>query len=249
LPTLEDARERWVAALRRHVTLRADEEAALRAVPITLRSIAPRTDITSDGEAPQHSCLLVEGFCWRYKMTVWGARQILSIHCAGDVPDLQSLHIDRMDHTLASITACTIGLLAHRDLRRLNREWPSLGEALWRTTLVDAAIHRQWMVSLGARTALQRCAHLLCEQFVMAQASGRADGQQFPFPLTQNELGDVLGITPVHVNRTLKTLRDQNLLTVLDGIVIVHAFESLAELAGFDASYLDLRFVEPAHGL
>lgn len=242
---ITSAHEVWIRRLEQSTPLLDFERDALRTIPVKVRKIEPRTDIVRDGDRPTQCCMIIDGFCWRYKVTSAGNRQILSVHMPGEMPDLQSLHLTCMDHTLASITRAEVALVSHQSLRELTRRFPHLTDALWRSTLIDSAIFRQWLVGLGARTAYQRIAHLFCELSVR-QAAGGEPAQSIVLPLTQNELGDALGLSAVHVNRSLRDLREAGLALFERGVVQILDYPGLKKAGDFDPGYLQLQFVDRA---
>jgi CRP-like cAMP-binding protein len=183
---------------------------------------------------------VVEGFACRYNTTAEGKRQILSFHISGDIPDLQSLHIDVMDHSLGTLVPSRLAFIQHADLRSLVRSHPRLADLLWRDTLIDAAVFRQWMVGLGRRSAHGRIAHLLCELLVRLRAVELVQDYSFDLPVTQAELGDALGISNVHVNRVLQDLRGENLITWRGNALTVLDWEGLKQAGEFDPAYLHL---------
>jgi CRP-like cAMP-binding protein len=148
-------RELVLAALLRrlHTVSGLDDAdiAAIRTLPIGVRQWEAGRAIVSDGDRPTDCCLIIEGFCVRSKTTVSGHRQILSIHIAGEIPDLQSLHLHRMDHDLIPLVSSTLGFINHTSLRALTRARPNVAEVLWRDTLIDSAIFREWIVNVGQR--------------------------------------------------------------------------------------------------
>jgi CRP-like cAMP-binding protein len=238
-----DANEIWLRGIERATPLSEEERQAVRAIPIKQRRLDARTDIVREGSETEHSCVVLEGLCWRYKVTGSGQRQILSIHIQGEMPDLQSLHLRIMDHTLATVTRCEVGMISHQALREVTVRFPRLTEALWRSTLIDAAIFREWLVGLGARTAYQRIAHLLCEMG-WRKGNGDAPVSSYELPLTQMDLGDALGISTVHVNRVLRDLREAKLAISDRGVVQVLDWTALQRAADFDPSYLHQRYTE-----
>ena len=127
--------------------------AAIRALPITIRKCEAGRAIVFDGDRPTESCLVIEGFCVRSKTIENGRRQILSIHIPGEIPDLQSLYLHRMDHDLITLVPSILGLISHGTLRTLVRARPNIAEVLWRDTLIDAAMFREWIVNIGQRPA------------------------------------------------------------------------------------------------
>ena len=220
--------------------LMLDEKAALLRLPLRLKSVAADQDIVSEGDTPSESCLIVEGFACRYSLTDEGKRQILSFHISGDIPDLQSLHLRVMDHSLGTLIPSKLAFIHHDDLRALMRSHPRLGDLFWRDTLIEAAVFRQWMVGLGRREALARIAHLLCELLVRLRAVELVEDHAFDLPVTQAELGDALGISAVHVNRVLQELRGENLISWHGDALKVLDWERLQKAGEFDPTYLHL---------
>ncbi|MGT2485083.1 Crp/Fnr family transcriptional regulator [Methylobacterium oryzae CBMB20] len=194
-----------------------DREALLD-LPHTVRNLPARHDIVRFGDRPSHSCLVLQGWVYRYAALSEGGRQILSFYIAGDLPDLQSLHLHRMDHNLATLTSCVVALIAHEDLRQVLLSNPGLAATLWRDSLIDSAHYRERITSLGRRQALGRVAHLFCELYLRQKAVGLARGLSCPLAPKQSELADALGLTSVHLNRVLRTLRGQGLVTLSGGI-------------------------------
>jgi len=232
--------QRLAVKLESITDLSATESEALHALPMRVDDIAADQDIVREGDRPSECCLLLEGFACRFKFTEAGKRQIFAFHTPGDIPDLQSLHLKRMDHTLGTVTPCKVAFIPHHALRALMREHSQLGDALWRDTLVDAAIFREWMVGIGRRSAKASVAHLLCELFTRLKAIGMAQDGAVPLPLTQAEVGDALGLSTVHVNRTLQELRAQDLFTWENRVLKVLDWQRLAKEGEFDAAYLHL---------
>jgi CRP-like cAMP-binding protein len=220
--------------------LTPEEKAAILRLPLSLRTLPGGRDIVSEGDTPSECCLLVEGLACRYFLTAEGKRQILSFHIAGDIPDLQSLHIEVMDHSLATLVPCKLAFIRHDALRTLIRAHPRLGDLFWRDTLIDAAVFRQWMVSMGRRSAYSHMAHVLCELLVRLRAVHLVEDHAFQLPVTQVDLADALGLSPVHVNRVLQELRGNGLITLRGGAVHVLNWEGLKAAGDFDPTYLHL---------
>ncbi|NOJ48216.1 Crp/Fnr family transcriptional regulator [Bradyrhizobium sp. WSM 1744] len=212
--------------------------AAIRSLPVAVRHWEGGRAIVSDGERPTECCLIIEGFCIRSKTTERGGRQILSIHIPGEIPDLQSLHLQVMDHDLITLVPSTLGFISHTSLRALTHTQPNVAEVFWRDTLIDAAIFREWIVNVGQRPAPARLAHTVLELRRRLALTERAEPAVFEFPLTQEQIGEALGITPVHANRIIKQLRQDGIVDVSRGRVHVLDETKLAELAQFDDRYL-----------
>jgi CRP-like cAMP-binding protein len=232
--------ERLLLKLESIADLSSEQRSAIRNLPIRLRQLAPGEDFLQDGDVPKHSCLLLEGLACRYKLLQGGGRQILSFHIPGDIPDMQSLHLARMDYSMSALGPSQVAYIPHASLRTLSREHPRLAEIFWRDTLVDAAIFREWMIGLGRRDAACRLAHLFCELMVKFRAVQLAKNDRAPLPLTQIELSDALGLSPVHVNRVLQDLRGAGLIRFGHGVLEVLDWEGLVRTGDFEPCYLHL---------
>ncbi len=222
------------------------EREALMALPMRVQDMRPDQDIVREGDRPTHSCLLIEGFACRYKFTKTGKRQIFAFQTPGDIPDLLTMHLKTLDHSLGTITPCRLGFIRHDHLGDLVREHPRLGDVFWRDTLIDAAIFREWMLGIGRRSARTRIAHLFCEMVTRLDGVGLKEGNTVPLPITQTELGDALGLSTVHVNRTLQDLRGDGLVEWEGGVLQVRDWEALKLAGEFDPTYLHLDRSAPA---
>ncbi len=217
-----------------------DERLALQNLPMQVQDLRPDQDIVREGDHPSRSCLVLDGFAATYKMTGDGKRQIMAFHSPGDIPDLQSLQLKVLDSSLGTLTACKVGFIQHEVLRDLCRRYPRINDALWRETLINAAIFREWMTNIGRRDAYNRIAHLFCEWIVRLRAVGLVRDRVCDFPMTQNELADATGISTVHVNRVLQELRGNGLITLKAGTLTILDWEQLKQAGDFDAAYLHL---------
>lgn len=222
-------------------TLTREECRAIENLPVRINVLEARQDIVRDGDKPSHCCLVVDGWVCRYKLLSEGKRQIVSFHIAGDTPDLQSLHLHTMDHSLATVTNATLAFIPHDVMRALTAQHPNLAALLWRDTLIDAAIFREWLASIGRRSAFGHLAHLFCEMYLKQQAVGLANGCRCPMPVRQVDLADALGLTSVHVNRVLRDMRAQNLVTLQGRTLVINAWDELLRAAEFDPTYLHLK--------
>ena len=226
--------------------LSTEEKQALQDLPMQITVFKADQDIVRIGDRPSQCCLLVEGYTCVYKLTTEGKRQIVAFYVPGDMPDLQSLHLKVLDNSLATVTPCTVGFIQHEDLRRICDRYPRITAALWRETLVDASIFREWVLNVGRRDAFSRMAHLLCEFRVKLKAVGLAEDDTFDLPLTQGELADAIGTSNVHVNRVLQDLRAKDLIRSKGTQVTIPDWEKLKAVAGFDPLYLHLESEEVA---
>jgi CRP-like cAMP-binding protein len=217
-----------------------EEEEVLRAAVAEIREHPAGRTIVRSGTTLSASTLLVDGIVCRYKDLADGQRQIMELHVAGDFVDLHGFLLKRLDHNIGTMTPVTIALVPHDALRGITETHPHLGRMLWFSTLLDAAIHREKILSIGRRSAVARIAHIFCELLVRLRLVGLADETGYALPLTQADLADVTGLTSVHVNRMLKKLRDEKLLTFRGGRVAIGDWERLQRLAEFDPTYLHL---------
>jgi CRP-like cAMP-binding protein len=217
------------------------ERDAIMRLPVTIKDVAADQDIVREGDRPSQCCVVVEGFQCRYKMLRDGERQIMSFHVPGDIPDLQSLFLSMMDHSLGTITPNRVAFISHDALRELIRAHPRIAERLWRETLIDAAVFREWIANVGSRDAYTRIAHLICEVYVRLRAVGLATGPTFDFPITQTELADATGLSTVHVNRSIQQIRADGLIVWERGVCNIPDLKRLQDAGMFDASYLHMR--------
>jgi len=211
---------------------------ALGALPVQERFYPKGAEIIPDGEISSSCCLVVDGYAYRSKTLPDGNRQIFSLHTSGDIPDLHSLYLPKMDHSLGAISDCTVARIPHEAVKDALARAPSLVGLLWRDTLIDAAAFRAWMLMLGQADAASRMAHLFCELYIRQSMAGLSKGNSFDLPLTQTDLSDVLGTSVVHTNRTLQDLRRRGLLDFDQQVVTILHWEELRSLAQFDPSYL-----------
>ena len=227
-----------VRRLRTSTAISDEDIETIRALPITVRDYPAAREVVCDGQRATDCCLIVDGFCFRSKTIADGKRQILSIHIPGEIPDLMSLFLHVMDHDLSTLTACRLGFIRHEVLRQLHRRRPAVAEMFWRDTLIDSAMFREWIVNVGQRPAPARLAHVMMELRERLRVIGRVEGNNFEMPLTQEEIGEALGITGVHVNRVIRQLREDGIVELQRGRVNVLDEHKFQELADFDHRYL-----------
>jgi CRP-like cAMP-binding protein len=228
-------------------TLDAADHSALAGLPLRTQSVQAGVDVIPQGSKPTECCFVIDGWMSRYTIAGDGGRQIVSFHIAGDLPDRDSLHLPHLDHAIGSISAATIAFIPHTALTPLIRRRPNIAVALWRDAVVDAGVFRQWLTSVGRRTARQRVAHLICEMFTRMQGLGLTEGDHFAFPVTQAQLGDALGLSSVHVNRTLQALRTEGLISWKASVLTIHQHDALCTVAEFDPAYLALKPMPAPH--
>jgi len=227
--------------------LTADEKDALRALPQKFVRTAARTQIVSEGERPTHACMVVEGMVHRSKVAATGRRQITSFHVPGDMVDLHTILFKVADHTIESVRSAAIVLVPHDAILKVAEEYPALGRAFWFDTLLDASIQREAMLNIGRRDAMSRTAHLFCELAVRLRRVGLVNGNSFDLPITQTDLADALGVTPIHTNRVLARFRKQGLISLSGRSITIHDWRGLTAIGEFDAAYLHLEGPSDLH--
>ena len=194
------------------VDLTAEDRLTLEGVVRHTRKVGPREDLIHEGDRPGNVHLVMDGFACRYKTLPNGRRQIMAFLIPGDFCDFHVAILGSMDHGIGTLTPCTMVGITPETIEELTTNHPRISRALWWCTLVDEAILREGLVNMGQRPAHQQAAHVICELLLRLQTVGRATENSYPFPLTQEEFGDALGLSVVHTNRTLQHLRDQDLI-------------------------------------
>jgi CRP-like cAMP-binding protein len=217
-----------------------EEERVLGDAVLRIADVPADKIVVRAGEELSFSILLLDGLMCRYKDLRNGERQIMELHVAGDFLDLHSFLLKRLDHSVMSLVPSRIAIVPHDRLAAITRDHPHLTRLLWLTTLLDSAIHREWLVSLGRRTALGRIAHFLCEMHARLDVVGLADPTGFPLRITQTDLAECLGLTSVHVNRILRQLREMGLATFRDSRVEILDHEGLKRAGEFSLDYLHI---------
>lgn len=227
-----------------HDILPAAEQDLLRSMIVRDRRFATGEHLVSQGARPGSSTLLLEGFSARYKVLEDGTRQITALHVPGDFVDLHAFALKKMDHGIVAMSPCRVAFADHSDLKRITETAPHLTRLLWLQTLIDGAIHREWIVAMGRRSRRSHLAHLICELYARLQVVKLVDGASFRFPLSQSEVADALGLSVVHLNKTLQALRAEGAFTWGSREITIIDWQRLQEIAEFDPTYLNLT-VEP----
>lgn len=224
----------------------ADEEAILN-LPHTTKRLERHAHIAREREKTIHSCVLLSGFAIRHKIVAGGARQIVAVHMKGDIVDLQNSFLGVADHSVQLLTESEMAFIPREAIKALAFERPNVGVAMWFDTLVDASVFREWIANVGRRDARSRMAHLLCEFSLRLKVAGLGEATEYELPMSQEQLADCTGLTPVHVNRTLKNLEAEKLIERRSSrSIIIGDWRKLADAGDFDSNYLHLREDEPA---
>ena len=199
--------------------------------------VSAGTEVIRPGEPVEHSTLLLAGTACSCKRTQDGSRYIHSFHHAGDFCDLYRYVLRERDGAVGvqALTDCSVAIVDYRDIDRFLAQ-PTLALAFWRATMLEAAIYRQRLTNARRGSALERVASLLCEQLARREAIG-IGGARLPF--SQIDIADAAGLSAVHVNRTIQTLRSCNILAKASHLEVVDR-KQLAQIANFDGRYLNM---------
>jgi CRP-like cAMP-binding protein len=224
--------------LKEHSRLTAEDLSTIAALKHTIQELRSNEDLIRQGDEPDVSAVVVSGMVARYHLLPNGVRQYLSFHMAGDMPDSQALFIDKMDHAVGAVGHAVIASIPHKELLAAFSRRPSVGFAIWRETLIDAAIFREAITNNSARTMPARMGHLFCELFYRARASGLTEGDKFRVPISLAQLGETLGMSIATVNRTLQDLRASRTMEFKGSVLHVRNWERLEKIAQFDPRYL-----------
>jgi CRP-like cAMP-binding protein len=230
---------RFADSLSHYAPLGEQDRQAIEAVFGPVRTVPAGAVLVERGVGAGTCTVLLRGQAFRHKTLRDGRRQIMSFHAPGDLLDLQRLFLS-MDSSVTMLTPGEIAQAPRRALLDAMHAHPAVAEALWRVSLIEAAIFREWMVGMGQRSAYTRIAHLLCEIFVRLKAAGQAQGDRCPFPATQGHLSDSLGLSVVHTNRILQALRRDGLIVLEGHELTILDWPRLAKTAEFDPDYLHI---------
>jgi len=227
--------------LQRYTQLSEDDLAALNKISRNnLIEVQARRDLVREGDDPKVVRLIVSGWACRYKGLPDGRRQNVGFFIPGDFCDLNVYILREMDHSIGAITSVRYAAIAPEAMEQLTRERPRISQALWWHELVNASIHREWLLNVGQRSAYERTAHLLVEMFMRLQAVQLTDGNSCTFPLTQSDLAEAMGLTAVHVNRMLQELRSDGLLELSGKKLTIPDMKALMRAGLFNPNYLHL---------
>ncbi|WP_022681730.1 Crp/Fnr family transcriptional regulator [Sphingobium bisphenolivorans] len=227
--------------------LTEDEQQAILSMRTIAAQASPNIDIVPPGETVRHSCLVSEGMAGRFGQLRSGVRQITAVYIPGDMCDLHSVMLPRVEWALQALSApLSYVKVPHEELLGVSRRYPAIAEAFWRDCVADASVLAQWVVNVGRRDALMRASHLLCETAMRMELAGLGTRAEFELQATQAHIADALGITPVHMNRVIRLLRQQGLISWTGRTIHILDWQGLAQCAEFDPGYLELGHQPPA---
>ena len=222
----------------RHADLQAGDGDALLSLPFTRRTFNKDAYIVREGQLATNCCLILHGFAYRQKLVRDGSRQIISFHIPSEFVDLQNGLLRIADHNVQSLNNSEVLLIPRSAILELADQRPAIRLAMWIDTLIDASIFREWVVNVGRRDARARIAHLLCELALRLERIGYGEESRFDFPVTQEQLADATGLTSVHTNRTLQSLRKDGLIELTARALTVLDWKRLREVGEFEELYL-----------
>ena len=238
MPNLHPTFEKMVRRLERRSPLGETDRQALLALPHNMRKLSANSHVVRDGDSPDSITLLLSGFAYRYKLTGDGGRQIMSFHCAAEFLDLQNSFLGVADHSVQMLTEGELALIHRGAIEDLALHRPAVARALWIDTLIDASIFREWVVNVGRRDSRTRVAHLLCEFSLRLEEAGLAENHRYELPMTQEQLADAVGLTSVHVNRVLKQLGQEGLISRDRRSIVIEDWTSMCQAGDFNDRYL-----------
>jgi CRP-like cAMP-binding protein len=241
MANMSDTHDVLIRKLQAHSDLSGADLAAISALPDTMRTLRPNEDVVRQGDKPNVSAVVLQGMLARYHTLASGRRQYLSFHIMGDMPDSQTLFIETMDHGVCAIDDATVALIPHDALIHLFKERPAVASAIWRETLIDAAIFREAITNNSGRPLQTRMAHFFCEQYYRARANGIAKLGTCRLPLSQTQIGEALGASLPSISRALQALRKSKSVELRGGQLHVFNWDKLVRLGDFSPTYLHLR--------
>lgn len=225
--------------LSRFMALDAEDRAALSMLETGPPCVKEaRSDIAREGENPTVIRLLVSGWACRYKDLPDGRRQIVGFFLPGDFCDLNVYILSELDHSIGTLTPVRYFEIQPEQFQEVVDARPHLIRALLWHEMVQAGIQREWLLSIGQRTPVERLAHLFVELYYRLKAVGLANGHGFEFPITQHNLAEANGLSLVHVNRTLQEMRRLGLIELADRQLKFLDFDALKTTAMFNSNYL-----------
>lgn len=231
---------RMIDNLALHTALSGDDRTALLDLPHILRRFDSGSLLVREGEFPNGCEILVTGYAYRHKISSEGSRQIVSIHLPGEILGLQHLYLGVADHNVQTLTECLVATIPGSALRALARDRPAISDAFFVNVLVEGSILREWLLNIGRRDARARTAHFLCEFAARLDKQGLNPGQPYDLPMTQEQLGDALGLTAVHINRILKSLSTDGLIVRNKRGLSFPSWNLLKQVSDFTSRYLHL---------
>ena len=225
------------------------EREAILSLPHNIRQLDANQYLVWDGDRPTTCALLTEGYAYRHKIAGNSGRQILSIHMKGDLIDLQNSLLGVADHNVQMLTSGRVALIPIEAVRELVLRIPAVCLAMWYESLVETSIFREWILNVGRRDARTAIAHLLCEFALRLEVAEVGHATSYELPITQEQLADAVGLTSVHVNRTLMRLESEGLIRRNKRTIFIDDWQQLSKVADFEPRYLHIRQEDMPRGV
>jgi len=210
-------------------------------LPSTPLHVRHHQHLARGGERPDHVHQILQGWAGRYRLLSDGRRQITGLYLPGDLCDPCWLDGGRSVQSVVALTPILARRTSRREMESQAANDAGLMKFLWRQAQFTQQIQAEWLVNLGRKNAIERLSHLLCELYTRLSSAGAADQKSCDMPLTQLDLADLAGLTPVHVNRTLQEMRSMQLIELQSRRLTILDWESLRRIAWFDPTYLAVR--------
>ncbi len=228
----------WIDRLTVRSSLSDDDIGVLRAIDAPVVEESARWDLVRPGQKVDYSCLVVEGYVARSERFAHGGRHSTAVYLPGDMCDLHSVAVPVAGWGITALTDVAICQVPHTALLDAARQSSAIAMALWRDVIVDGSVLSKWVSVLSGHSAPKRLAHLWCELAIRSRIAGIGDEAGFPFPFTQDQLAELLGISPMHVNRVSKELRSSGMVQWAGRRVEIADWDRLRRYADFDDLYL-----------
>ncbi len=234
--------EPMVRKLEYRGTFSEQDRDAIRALPHRLKALEAHDYVIRQGDRAEYSCVLLSGYCIRHKIVAGGNRQIIAVHMKGEMVDLQNSLLLVADHGVQMLTRGEIAMIPREEIMKIAFKRPEVGKAMWMDSMVDGSVFREWIANVGRRDAKTRIAHLLCEFSLRLKHAGLGDQGEYELPMTQEQMADATGLTPVHVNRTIKALEAEGLIERTSArSIAIGDWRKLADVGDFQSAYLHMR--------
>lgn len=221
---------------------------ALLAIDAPIKSCKARWDLVRTGQRVDYACLVADGVIGRSEQFADGRRRTVAIYVAGDMCDLHSVAVPAAAWNLTALTECRYYQVPHTGLHACFDAHEDVAMALWRDTVADASMLAKLAAVLSGLGARERVAHVLCEYGIRIEAAGLGSRSDFPLPLTQSQLAELVGTTPVHMSRIVRSLATEAALEQHRGNIAVRDLAMLERIADFDPTYLLFRENSPLAG-
>ncbi|MDO5658261.1 MAG: Crp/Fnr family transcriptional regulator [Paracoccus sp. (in: a-proteobacteria)] len=236
----------FIRYLERRTILTDEDRARLAALRTEHVRFEPGDVIVAQERIVSRSCMMLRGMSARVHQLNGRPddRVITALHVPGDFVDLHGFLLAGLEHSVIAAGPAEVEFISHDQLRDITENSPHLTRLLWMSTTIDAAIHRQWLVAAAALRSSSHLAHLICEIYTRLNIVGAAHDYRFTMPLLQRELAEILGYSPIHINRVVRDLRERGLVRWQGSEIEIVNWQGLVALAQFRPDYLDLEQID-----